>query len=131
MIHTLVHELAHSFQFNKFNESQFEEFAKLAWEKKADGGGKTNWVAREGGLFPSQYARQAPQEHFAEAIAFYILWPKHLKETNPKQYEWVNTNVFEGEEFPAEDDAASLAKTQHLVQPDKDLGPSKDSPISG
>ncbi|MEI8346295.1 MAG: hypothetical protein WCG27_02430 [Pseudomonadota bacterium] len=89
----IIHELGHAYDYSMHTISEKDPFCSLNWEKK----GK-KFILRSKTLV-SEQAYENVNENFAEDFTFYITDPKLLKETSPKDYNFIKANVFYGKEY--------------------------------
>lgn len=90
----LIHEMGHCFHFQTYElQNQFQQ---KFWS------GRNGYSGSAGGANPpaiSQYGGSNVMEDMAEAIAYYVVYGKSMKQMSPERYELVKNLVMEGKEW--------------------------------
>jgi hypothetical protein len=90
----LIHEMGHCFHFQTYElQNQFQQ---KFWS------GRNGYSGSAGGANPpaiSQYGGSNVMEDMAEAIAYYVVYGKSMKQMSPERYELVKKLVMEGKEW--------------------------------
>ncbi|HPG56547.1 MAG TPA: hypothetical protein PKW98_01905 [Candidatus Wallbacteria bacterium] len=90
----LIHEMGHCFHFQTYElQNQFQQ---KFWS------GRNGYSGSAGGANPpaiSQYGGSNVMEDMAEAIAYYVVYGKSMRQMSPERYELVKNLVMEGKEW--------------------------------
>jgi Mlc titration factor MtfA (ptsG expression regulator) len=96
---TILHEIAHHFDYKAIVESTGSSQAQLAGFYELSGwkeiGAKWH-IDKENACFITDYAQTNPKEHFAETISHFLSQPIALKMKCPAYYDFAKNQIFNG-----------------------------------
>lgn len=91
----IAHEKSHFIWYSLDADLQKEWIKIGGWEKVLG-----EWTTTKETEFVTAYAHDiSPSEDFAESMAYYLLWPNHLKNVSKEKYDFIRTNIMNSQEY--------------------------------